>query len=116
MRSSRPLSRQVLPFDLAAANIYADVVIGRERIGNPIDGFDAQIAWTTDRGTFRKGLSTSPCFISWSDGSGQPHDQIWTIVIRSSSPARSSALRVYTAAPWACAVAAISRSMTRARG
>lgn len=36
--------RQVLPFDLAAANTYADVVTGRESIGNPIDGFDAQIA------------------------------------------------------------------------
>lgn len=36
--------RQVLPFDLAAANAYADVVTGRERIGNSIDGFDAQIA------------------------------------------------------------------------
>jgi hypothetical protein len=36
--------RQVIPFDLAAANTYADVVTGRESIGNPIDGFDAQIA------------------------------------------------------------------------
>jgi predicted nucleic acid-binding protein len=36
--------RQVLPFDLAAANAYADVVIVRESLGNPIDGFDAQIA------------------------------------------------------------------------
>ncbi|WJK40946.1 type II toxin-antitoxin system VapC family toxin [Solwaraspora sp. WMMA2056] len=36
--------RQVLPFDLAAANAYADIVSGRERLGNPIDGFDAQIA------------------------------------------------------------------------
>jgi predicted nucleic acid-binding protein len=36
--------RQVLPFDLAAANAYADVVTGRERLGTPIDGFDAQIA------------------------------------------------------------------------
>jgi len=36
--------RQVLPFDLAAAGAYADVVAGRERQGNPIDGFDAQIA------------------------------------------------------------------------
>lgn len=36
--------RQVLPFDLAAANAYADVVAGREAIGHPIDGFDAQIA------------------------------------------------------------------------
>ena len=36
--------RQVLPFDLAAATAYADVVAGRERDGNPISGFDAQIA------------------------------------------------------------------------
>ena len=36
--------RQVLPFDLAAANAYADVVTVRESLGNPIDGFDAQIA------------------------------------------------------------------------
>ena len=38
------LPRQVLPFDLAAATAYADVVAGRERDGNPISGFDAQIA------------------------------------------------------------------------
>jgi predicted nucleic acid-binding protein len=36
--------RQVLVFDLAAANAYADVVAVRENLGNPIDGFDAQIA------------------------------------------------------------------------
>jgi predicted nucleic acid-binding protein len=36
--------RQVLPFDLAAANIYADVVTVRETKGTPIKGFDAQIA------------------------------------------------------------------------
>jgi predicted nucleic acid-binding protein len=36
--------RQVLPFGLAAATAYADVVAGRERDGNPISGFDAQIA------------------------------------------------------------------------
>jgi predicted nucleic acid-binding protein len=36
--------RQVLPFDLAAATAYADVVAGRARDGNPISGFDAQIA------------------------------------------------------------------------
>jgi len=36
--------RQVLPFDLAAARAYADVVTVRESLGNPIDGFDAQIA------------------------------------------------------------------------
>jgi len=36
--------RQVLSFDLAAANAYADVVTVREGLGAPIDGFDAQIA------------------------------------------------------------------------
>lgn len=36
--------RQVLPFDLAAGGAYADVVASRERLGRPIDGFDAQIA------------------------------------------------------------------------
>lgn len=36
--------QQVLPFDLAAAHAYADVVTHRESAGNPIDGFDAQIA------------------------------------------------------------------------
>jgi toxin FitB len=36
--------RQVLPFDLAAANAYAAVVTVRENLGTPIDGFDAQIA------------------------------------------------------------------------
>jgi predicted nucleic acid-binding protein len=35
---------QVLPFDAAAASGYADLVAHRERIGAPIDGFDAQIA------------------------------------------------------------------------
>lgn len=36
--------RQVLTFDLAAANSYADVIVVRASLGNPIDGFDAQIA------------------------------------------------------------------------
>ncbi|MEU7932792.1 type II toxin-antitoxin system VapC family toxin [Micromonospora echinofusca] len=36
--------RQVLPFDLAAANAYADIVAGRDSTGSAIDGFDAQIA------------------------------------------------------------------------
>jgi predicted nucleic acid-binding protein len=36
--------RQILPFDLAAATAYADVVDGREGDGNPISGFDGQIA------------------------------------------------------------------------
>jgi len=35
---------QVLPFDSSAATHYADVVGGRDQIGLPIDGFDAQIA------------------------------------------------------------------------
>jgi predicted nucleic acid-binding protein len=35
---------QVLPFDLAAATAYADIVSHRDRSGSPIDGFDAQVA------------------------------------------------------------------------
>ncbi|SHN48213.1 type II toxin-antitoxin system VapC family toxin [Cryptosporangium aurantiacum] len=35
---------QVLPFDAAAAATYADVVTDRDKAGQPIDGFDAQIA------------------------------------------------------------------------
>jgi predicted nucleic acid-binding protein len=35
---------QVLSFDLTSAGAYADIVAHRERLGNPIDGFDAQIA------------------------------------------------------------------------
>jgi toxin FitB len=36
--------RQILPFDLASASAYADIVASREKQGNPISGFDAQIA------------------------------------------------------------------------
>lgn len=35
---------RVLPFDAAAADQYADVVVEREHAGAPIAGFDAQIA------------------------------------------------------------------------
>jgi predicted nucleic acid-binding protein len=35
---------QVLAFDAAAANHYADIVVEREHFGSPISGFDAQIA------------------------------------------------------------------------
>jgi len=35
---------QVLPFDVSAAAAYASIVSGRDSIGLPIDGFDAQIA------------------------------------------------------------------------
>jgi toxin FitB len=37
-------SDHVLPFDGRAAAEYADVVLGRERAGAPISGFDAEIA------------------------------------------------------------------------
>lgn len=37
-------SERVLPFDLSAAGAYADIVVGREKAGAPITGFDAQIA------------------------------------------------------------------------
>jgi hypothetical protein len=42
--------------------------------------------------------------------------QTATMSTRSSIPMRSFALRVYSRAPCACAVAAMRRSMTRARG
>jgi len=35
---------QVLPFDSSAAKRYSEVVQGRDKLGLPIDGFDAQIA------------------------------------------------------------------------
>lgn len=35
---------QVLAFDLAAVDAYADVIAHRDDLGSPIDGFDAQIA------------------------------------------------------------------------
>jgi len=35
---------QVLAFDSSAATFYAEVVGGRDQLGLPIDGFDAQIA------------------------------------------------------------------------
>ena len=35
---------RVLPFDADAAAHYAPIVEGRDRLGRPIDGFDAQIA------------------------------------------------------------------------
>lgn len=35
---------QVLPFDAKAALRYAAIVSERDRVGRPIDGFDAQIA------------------------------------------------------------------------
>lgn len=34
----------ILPFDVAAASVYPDVVVGRERAGLPIELPDAQIA------------------------------------------------------------------------
>jgi predicted nucleic acid-binding protein len=37
-------AEQVLPFDARAALEYAAVVCDRDRVGLPIDGFDAQIA------------------------------------------------------------------------
>ncbi len=37
-------SEGVLPFDLAAATVYPDIVDHRDRQGAPISGYDAQIA------------------------------------------------------------------------
>lgn len=45
-----------------------------------------------------------------------PPSQTVTISMRSSKPRMSSVLRVYRAAEWACAVAAMSKSITRRRG
>lgn len=37
-------AHRVLSFDAGAADVYADIVVERERAGRPIAGFDAQIA------------------------------------------------------------------------
>lgn len=34
----------ILPFDVTAADHYADIVVEREHAGSPITGFDAQVA------------------------------------------------------------------------
>lgn len=41
---NRGFRQRVLPFDQAAADAYADIVVARERIGRPIGIFDAMIA------------------------------------------------------------------------
>jgi predicted nucleic acid-binding protein len=35
---------RILPFDSAAAELFAEIVAERRRIGRPIEAFDAQIA------------------------------------------------------------------------
>jgi predicted nucleic acid-binding protein len=40
---------RVLPFDEAAAVLYAEIVASRRRDGRPIEAFDAQIAATPSR-------------------------------------------------------------------
>jgi toxin FitB len=40
----RSFADKVLPFDQGAAGHYARIVDDRDRMGRPIDGFDAQIA------------------------------------------------------------------------
>ena len=37
-------AEQILPFDAHAAPYYAEIVDGRDRLGAPISGYDAQIA------------------------------------------------------------------------
>jgi len=37
-------TKQVLPFDELAARRYGQIVRNREKVGTPIEGFDAQIA------------------------------------------------------------------------
>ena len=41
---SRGLSDRVLDFDAAAAEAYGDLVVARERLGRPLEGFDGLIA------------------------------------------------------------------------
>ena len=43
---SEEFAERVLPFDGTAAVHYAEIVVARRRIGNPIEAFDAQIAAT----------------------------------------------------------------------
>jgi len=38
---------RILPFDAAAARIYAEIVVARRRAGHPVASFDAQIAAIT---------------------------------------------------------------------
>jgi predicted nucleic acid-binding protein len=40
----RRFAEKILPFDAAAATVYAEIVDRRDRRGAPISGFDAQIA------------------------------------------------------------------------
>jgi toxin FitB len=40
----RAFAGRVFDFDTAAANAYGDVVVARERIGRPLEGFDGLIA------------------------------------------------------------------------
>ena len=40
------LAGRVLPYDSAAAARYAEIVVARRRVGNPIEAFDALIAAT----------------------------------------------------------------------
>jgi predicted nucleic acid-binding protein len=41
---ARGFGDRILPFDAVAADLYADIVTGRQKAGRPIDGFDAMIA------------------------------------------------------------------------
>ena len=43
-RATGALRDRILPFDTAAARLYASLVARRDRSGHPISGFDGQIA------------------------------------------------------------------------
>ena len=42
----RGFGERLLDFDRAAANLYGDIVVAREKAGRPIEAFDAMIAAT----------------------------------------------------------------------
>ncbi len=43
---ARGFGERVLAFDSAAADVYGDIVVAREKTGRPIEAFDAMIAAT----------------------------------------------------------------------
>jgi predicted nucleic acid-binding protein len=60
------LAGRVLPYDGAAAARYAEIVVARRRVGNPIEAFDALIAATA----LSTGASVATRDIGGFDGCG----------------------------------------------
>ncbi|MGA7260422.1 MAG: PIN domain-containing protein [Stellaceae bacterium] len=60
------LAGRVLPYDRAAAARYAEIVVARRRVGNPIEAFDALIAATA----LTAGTSLATCDLGGFDGCG----------------------------------------------